>query len=77
MKRLTYVTVIGKDSRLYRVNARVSKADPQVSKRNFVANCGGSGGLCVYYRYRDEGITWARGWHTKDAKALEAVEALR
>lgn len=72
MKRVTYVTVIvtplDSPVRILLCNAR-----GPCGKKFFTTTHGISG---PQYRYCDEGITWARGWHTADAKALRAAEAL-
>lgn len=36
-----------------------------------------NGGDYIVHRRRDEGITWARGWHTPAARALRTVVLLR
>jgi hypothetical protein len=43
--------------------------------RSFVVRVEGWSGGGVELRWRDEGVTWARGWDTPEAKALRA-EAL-
>ena len=67
MKRLTYVTVIA-GGRARRTNAR-----------KFYGEGGFIGlvqGISIIFRFTEEGITWARGWHTPAAKALRVAQAL-
>lgn len=67
MKKLTYVTVMvrgqGRRTNAHKVEGAVSFAGPV-------------GGIWYVFRFIDEGITWARGWHTPAAKALAAATAL-
>jgi hypothetical protein len=70
MKKVTYVTVI--------VHSRARRSN---AGKLFTDRCGlffeaRVQGIARQFHFSDEGTTWARGWHTKDAKALEAAQAL-
>lgn len=79
LRHLTYVTVIVQPRRgpvrILMCNARGTRnAEFFVTVPGLVdSNWTGP----PKYRYCDEGITWARGWDTTDARALRAAEALR
>ena len=65
--KLTYVTVVVL-GRPRRTNAHKLDGD--------AAFMGPVGGISCVFRFVDEGITWARGWNTPDAKALRVAQAL-
>ena len=51
---------------------------PQVATFNVRRNHGNGKEYSVYrYQLADEGSTWARGWDTEDARALEATVLLQ
>lgn len=64
--KLTYVTVIVL-GQARRTNAHT------IDNFGFM---GTVSGVTYGFRIVDEGITWARGWHTPAAKALRVVQAL-